>query len=245
MLRLNFLIAVLPALGLLLWFRRKDQQRPEPQGLVTRVVLWGVASTVPAVLIETLVVHALGSPVAQAQGGFLMAFGVAGATEETLKLAVVLLYVWRKPAFDEVMDGIVYTAAASLGFAVLENLFYSLGNPVVGAVRAFSAVPMHAVMSGIMGYFVGRAKVGAAAPGRWVAGGLFCAVLIHGSYDWAVLSHGVFGFGKGSAILGLLEGIAILLISIAILFRLIRRALALDEGGVVDALPVAPELPGA
>jgi RsiW-degrading membrane proteinase PrsW (M82 family) len=244
-LRLNFLIAVLPALGLLLWFRRKDQQRPEPQGLVTRVVLWGVASTVPAVLIEAMLLRGMGSHLAQGQGGFLTAFGVAGATEESLKLCVVLLYVWRKPAFDEVMDGIVYTAAASLGFAVLENLLYSIGDPMVGAVRAFTAVPMHAAMSGIMGYFVGRAKVGVAAPGRWVASGLLCAVLIHGSYDWAVLSHGVFGFGKGSAVLGLVEGIGILLVSIAILFRLIRRALALDEGGVVDALPVALGPPGA
>jgi len=238
-LRLNFLIAVLPALGLLMWFQRKDQQRPEPQGLVTRVVLWGVASTVPAMLIEALLSRGMGPHLAQRQGGFLTAFGVAAATEESLKLCVILLYVWRKPAFDEVMDGILYTAAVSLGFAVLENLLYSIGDPMVGAVRAFTAVPMHAVMSGIMGYFVGRAKVGVAAPARWVAFGLFCAVLIHGCYDWAVLSHGVFGFGKGSAILGLLEGIGILLISIAVLFRLIRRALALDQGGVVEAIPVA------
>lgn len=243
-LRLNFLIAVLPALALLAWFRRQDQRRPEPQALITRVVLWGVAITLPAGLLEGVAGRMLGPRWTQAQGSFLTAFLLAAVIEESLKLSVVLLYVWRKPVFDEVMDGILYTAAASLGFAVLENVLYSFGDPVVGLVRAVTAVPMHAVMSGIMGYFVGRAKQGRGAIVPTVAVGLLFAVLIHGTYDWAALSGGTFGFGAGWPLLGLAEAVGVLLVSFSVLRRLMRRALELDAEPVVEARPVqgGPEL---
>ena len=50
------------------------------------------------------------------KGEAINAFVVAALTEETVKLLVVLVYLRRKPHFDEVMDGILYAAAASLGF---------------------------------------------------------------------------------------------------------------------------------
>ncbi len=229
-----------PALLLLWMLVRWDAKRPEPPGSVTRVVLLGVATCIPAGVIE-LVEKAVLGDVVDVQGKFLDAFFIAALTEETLKLLVVLLYLWKKPHFDEVMDGILYTAAASLGFAMLENVLYVGNNVGTGVLRAFTAVPLHATASGMMGYCVGRAKFSPGASTLWVLGGLGVAVGVHGTYDWAVMSEGVFGFGEGSPLLALLEVVVIVIVCSAALYGLSRHALALD-----DALlgPHSRPLPG-
>ena len=87
---------------------------------------------------------------------------MAGLVEEYLKLTVVRLTAYRAPAFDEVMDGVVYTVVAGMGFACLENVLYVMGGSLATAlVRAFTAVPLHAVASGLMGYSLGRARFAA------------------------------------------------------------------------------------
>jgi len=245
MLRLNIAIAVAPALFLLWLFKKWDEKRPEPPGAVRNCVLFGVATCVPAIVIELAESSLLGD-LAKEQGQFLNAFFIAALTEEALKLAVVLIFLWRKPYFDEVMDGILYTAAASLGFALIENILYSATNPVTGLVRAFTAVPLHAVASGIMGYFVGRAKF-AKGGGTfvWLIFGLMAAVTIHGMYDWILMSQGGFGFMEPNtaiqfSILGIIAICAI------VLYALVRHALQLDDELLGShARPLQPAQPAA
>src|SRR6476620_2883171 len=114
--RVLIAIAVFPALGLLWLFKKWAEKRPEPPGAVRNIMLLGVASCIPAAIIEMLVGGVLGKGVVTAQGSFVEAFGIAAFTEELLKLLVVMAFVWRKPHFNEVMDGILYLAASSLGF---------------------------------------------------------------------------------------------------------------------------------
>ena len=51
---------------------------------------------------------------------------IVGPVEETSKFLAIRLAVYRSLHFEEPMDGLVYGAAASLGFASLENLIYVL-----------------------------------------------------------------------------------------------------------------------
>ena len=73
----------------------------------------------------------------------------AAFVEEFFKFCVIVFYCTRKTAFDEPMDGLIYGAAASLGFAAYENIgyvlyFYKEPSFELAMVRAFSAVPcMH------------------------------------------------------------------------------------------------------
>lgn len=221
-------VAIAPALLLLWYFVRLDGKRPEPPGSVRNVVLLGVASCIPAGLLELAISAALGD-VTHAGGRFLDAFLVAAVTEETLKLACVLLYLWKKPHFDEVFDGIVYTAAASLGFALLENVLYAGGNLRIGLLRAFTAVPMHALASGLMGYFVGRGRFARDGAVRWILGGLAIAVATHGLYDWALMSEGRFGASVDQPPLGLLVVPVILVGSALFLRKAVRHAHLLDD----------------
>jgi hypothetical protein len=95
----------------------------------------------------------------------------------------------RHKEFDEPMDGVVYGAIASLGFATLENTLYVTQGGVGQAVlRALSAVPGHACMGAIMGYYVGQAKFTPAKRTSLLAKAYFIPMLLHGAYDAPLMS---------------------------------------------------------
>ncbi len=235
-------VAVLPALGLIWLFRRWDKKRPEPPGMIRNAMIFGAISCIPAALIEILLMGVLGDRVVHAQGGFVNGVVVAAMTEEAMKLAVVLLFFYRRAEFNETMDGILYTAAASLGFALLENVLYAGGNLIVGLARAISAVPLHATCSGLMGYYIGAAKMRGNAGPR-IALGYLIAVAIHGVYDWAVFSGGRYGFGPPEPLLGF--GQAVLIVAVAAVFLrfAVKKALAEDDSLLgPHSRPLAPRV---
>jgi RsiW-degrading membrane proteinase PrsW (M82 family) len=88
------------------------------------------------------------------------------------------------------MDGIVYGAAVSLGFAAMENTVYVLDTGMDQAVaRAVTAIPAHASFGAIMGYFVGRAIYHShrSAAGSLLLGFL-CPVGLHTFYNFPLLA---------------------------------------------------------
>ncbi len=222
-------LAILPALLLLWLFKKWDEKRPEPPGAIRNVVLLGMASCIPAAIIENILMAVMGKDLVNAQGGMVNGLVVAATTEESMKLLVVMLFVWKKPHFNEVMDGILYVAAASLGFALLENILYSAGNIFTGLLRAFTAVPLHAVGSGIMGYFVGRAKMGKGGTFPMILIGLGCAIVIHGVYDWSIFSGGFYGFAEPNQLIALGEALGIVIVCGIILRVLVKQALKMDD----------------
>lgn len=98
------------------------------------------------------------------------------------------------------MDGIVYGAVSAIGFATVENVSYvSTGGAGLGLLRAFTAVPMHAFMGAISGYFVGRQILNHRilrkdptnpVDDSWFPAfcGIGAAMLLHGFYDFPVLA---------------------------------------------------------
>jgi len=87
------------------------------------------------------------------------AAGLIGLIEESAKFAALYVGIYRHAQFDEIIDGILYAVAASLGFATLENIAYVLeGGTVVGVLRAALSVPGHAFFGAVMGFYVGLAK---------------------------------------------------------------------------------------
>ena len=81
--------------------------------------------------------------------------------EEALKFSVLYYVVYKMKDFNEPIDGIVYGVTVSLGFATLENIYYvflvGYEDPLaVAYLRAFSAIPGHALDGVFMGYFFMR-----------------------------------------------------------------------------------------
>ncbi len=175
--------ALIPALGLVYFFYKRDKLR-EPRSVLIKTFLLGMAIVGPLIplgmfteLLGSVVTHPLASAA-------FVAFVGAAIPEEVLKYLVLTRWCVKHPAFDEPMDGIVYGATASLGFAGLENVMYVAANGYGTAIaRALTAVPAHACFGAIMGYYVGMAEMGGKPKTyRWI--GLFFAVLLHGFYDF-------------------------------------------------------------
>lgn len=180
------LLGAAPALVAMAVFDRMDRKRPEPRSTLRRVALAGSISALPVILVGELL--KLVGPTTGYAAALWMSFMIAALPEEAAKLGSVFLMAWRRPEFDERMDGIVYGARAGLGFALVENVAYLLLLPhslseyiTVYIGRAVLAVPGHAIWGGIAGYYAARRRFDGRGPG-WV-GGFMIAVLLHGAYD--------------------------------------------------------------
>ncbi|MCH9681606.1 MAG: PrsW family intramembrane metalloprotease [Deltaproteobacteria bacterium] len=180
------ILGAAPALIAMAVIDRMDAKRPEPRSTLRRVALAGSISALPVILVGELL--KLMGPGVGYSGALYMSFVIAALPEEAAKLASVYLMAWRRPEFDERMDGIVYGARAGLGFALVENVAYLLLLPhslsqyfTVYIGRAILAVPGHAIWGGLAGYFAARRRFDGRGPGWW--GGLAIAVAMHGLYD--------------------------------------------------------------
>ena len=175
--------AIVPSL-LLLWFFHSRDVYPEPAPVIWATFSLGVTTVVPVLVVDAAIVRWLGHPASPYADGFGQGFLVAAIPEEFFKFLVVVLYCSRHREFDEPMDGIVYGSVASLGFATLENILYVSEHGIgIAFVRAVSAVPGHAFMGALMGYFVGQAKFNPARGASLLVRGYLTAMVLHGLYD--------------------------------------------------------------
>ena len=151
--------ALLPAILLLLYIWKKDQQ-PEPTSWLVKAVLLGVAICIPISIVEMGIESILfgpgGSPT-NLTGTTAMAFLVAALPEESFKLLALWLVLRRNPYFDEHFDGIIYAVCIGLGFAAVENVLYVFKEEenwmAVAVSRSLLAVPGHYAFAVLMGYY--------------------------------------------------------------------------------------------
>ncbi len=219
--------AALPSILLVAFFYRMDRKRPEPRGLIARSVLLGFLAVLPAIIIEAVLLRILPAAGRFAEAA-IKGFVVAGLVEEGVKFAFVKAWLYARKEFDEAADGIVYTVCVSLGFALVENVMFALVAPGSVLIRAFTAVPMHAAASGLMGYYIGVSKTGtrdtrntrdARDARNRLALGLALAVGVHGLYDF-------FAFSGGSLAYLVFPVTAV---SFAAVIALFGRARAMDD----------------
>ncbi|HXF82025.1 MAG TPA: PrsW family glutamic-type intramembrane protease [bacterium] len=182
-------LAIAPGVFWLWYFLRRDRLRPEPRHLVGRVFALGAAAAVAAGGLEagTFALRPL-----EISAPFLpssvVAATIVGLIEEAVKLAALYVGIFRHVQFDEVIDGIIYAVAASLGFATVENVAYVLqGGVGVGLLRALLSVPGHAFFGAVMGFYVGVARF-APRPWPWLGVALLAAAASHAAYDAAVFT---------------------------------------------------------
>lgn len=132
--------------------------------------------------------------------------------EELLK-SLILIYLVTRADFNYVVDGALYGFGAGIGFAMLENIEYVMGNVeialLVAVARVFSTNLMHATGSGLIGTALAYRRGEASLRGAWaaaavVAGGYVLAIVVHaafntmasaGVYLALVIAYGVLGAG--------------------------------------------------
>ena len=153
--------AVIPAVFLLVHVYRADKLEKEPAPLLISLVLYGIAATFIALLLERFGGWLLGRyfPENSTPYNVLMYFGVVAFSEEGAKYFLLKRRTWNSAAFNCQFDGVVYAVFVSLGFALWENISYVLMYGLSTAlVRAVTAVPGHACFGVFMGVWYGLAK---------------------------------------------------------------------------------------
>jgi RsiW-degrading membrane proteinase PrsW (M82 family) len=185
-LALKIIWSLLPGVFWLVWVLRQDRYEHEPLRQVSRVFVFGMLITIPAVGVE-----AAGNLLWEYRGPSLLhsalaSYLVIGPAEEFFKFFVAYRVMFHHVEFNEPMDGIVYASTAALGFATVENIGYvlSLGADA-NLTRWLTAVPGHFLMASLYGYAMGLVYDGRA--GRSVlAAGVGLAALAHGTYNFSI-----------------------------------------------------------
>ncbi|MCS7077334.1 MAG: PrsW family glutamic-type intramembrane protease [Bacteroidia bacterium] len=152
---------------------------------------------------------------------FLHAFIEVALVEELAKYLVLRGYSYKRKAFNEPFDGIVYSVMVSMGFAGLENIFYSMQGIGTAILRAFTAVPAHATFAVAMGYYVGLAKFNPEKSVLYQFVGVVLAVIFHGFYDFFLMSNEQIGMAMGAFVT--------LIVGIVLSLKAIKRHRAIKE----------------
>jgi len=224
----GLVLALVPAAIWMTAFYRLDRFEPEPKHYVLGVFVLGAvlaeAIAHPIIydffqvrlwLYESTLTHILGSIL------------VIGMVQEFLKYAAVRYTVFQTAEFDEQVDGIIYGAAAGLGFATMLNIRYVVENDGValgvGVIQIAVTALAHASFSGVMGYFMGRAKFESMGP-FWLPMGLLLVATLNGLVSYMLRQLPLLGGGFGfNAWYGLVGAAIVAGVTFFALFTLIRR----------------------
>lgn len=193
-----------PSIIWLLFFLRKDKL-PESKRMILKIFFFGMLSTVPTALIELGFFEKVGGlnlpPLLFA---ILYAFLGIGFVEEMLKYLVVKKMVLNHHEFDEPVDMMLYMIIAALGFAALENLLILLPMSAnfqffevafVSIFRFIGATFLHALCSGLLGYYLALSFFQTENKIKLAVKGIFWATLLHGLYDFSIMKvEGSFKF---------------------------------------------------
>ncbi len=186
-------VALAPVIVLLIYVYKRDKYEKEPKRLLAKAFIFGIVSVIPVYFIETALTnywHAkYALPNMPLNTAAYDAFVVAAFTEEFFKILVFFIFIWNNKNFNEKFDGIIYAVFISMGFAATENLMYVLGSGfTTGLIRAFTAVPAHAIFAVTSGYFLAFAKFKPSGKIFYLFLALAVPVLLHGIYDFILLS---------------------------------------------------------
>jgi len=187
------IIAVIPGIALALGLYLTDRYDREPVRLLVKLFLFGILSAIPTIFAERFLsrLDFLPGLLSVAWTSFI----VAGFTEEFFKRAVVMVVAYRHNAFNEKLDGIIYCAFASLGFATIENIMYVVtgydADPYIGLYRGLLSVPAHMLFAVTMGYYLSLARFSPdnQCQARYLSLSLFMPILYHGIFDFILMAR--------------------------------------------------------
>lgn len=208
-------LAILPGILICLFIYRMDKYEKESPTHLYLTFSLGMLITVPVLKLEEWTYYSGLDVTNEIWLALFSSFVIVALSEELIKYAALLLYPFRRPFFNEPIDGIVYAVMIAMGFATLENILYAYQFGIETVIlRAFTAVPAHAAFAVMMGYFVGRAKFYPGRRPRYLLTALGLPVVVHGIYDFFILQEAYDWL--------ILVAVPILALSIYFAWRMIR-----------------------
>ena len=117
---------ILPPLVWLWFWLKEDTRRPEPRKLLVLSFFAGALSVLFVVPFQAAAQYIF-SP-------NLVLLLVWATIEEVTKYAVAFLIDFRKKAYDEPIDAMIYLITVALGFAAFENVLFLIKSMVAGGL---------------------------------------------------------------------------------------------------------------
>ncbi len=221
-------LAMAPGIAICLFIYFKDKYNREPLGLLILSFFMGVLSIIPAVIIQL----ALTKPVEKLMGNDILytavfSYLIVALSEEGSKFLALRLLPFRRKAFDDPFDGIVYAVVVSMGFATLENIMYVTDHGIgTGILRMFLSVPAHATFGVLMGYHLGLAKFDPANKRIHLVLAIFWPVLFHGTFDFFLFVGNTWMHFAGAVIS--------FIVAVKLSLKLIRRKQSMSQAHFVN-----------
>jgi protease PrsW len=192
-------VAFIPAMFYLLPLVWLDRYDPEPAWLLALAFAWGA---LVAVIVSFVVNTVLGSIFGPAFGAVIS----APVFEEGSKgVGLLILLVFFRKYFDDILDGIVFAGVIALGFATVENVLYygrgiaeggSGGLLVLFIVRGIFSPFAHVTFTAMTGIGCGISRESHNMVVRLLMPvlGYGCAVLLHAIWNGTAVIGGFQGF---------------------------------------------------
>jgi RsiW-degrading membrane proteinase PrsW (M82 family) len=241
-------IAFVPALLYVLPLMWLDRYDPEPLWLLALAFAWGALI---AVLVSFVLNTGIGIGVAVAVGGRegAMLGDIVGAVvsaplvEEGSKgVGLLLLLIFFRRYFDDILDGIVFAGVIALGFATVENVLYygrAIGMGGIPALiflfflRGILSPFAHVTFTSMTGIGCGIARESHNMFVRIVMPviGYFGAVALHAFWNGMAVFFGFEGFVAGYLLLEIPFFLLFVIFAFLIMWRqnkILKEMLAID-----------------
>lgn len=188
------LFTFLPPILWLIFYLREDK-KPEPKYLLVLTFFGGIIAAFIAIFLELIAAKFMPEfSLHTATDNTFYFFLVIALIEEVMKYAAVRFLIISRSDFDEPVDAMIYMMTSALGFAAIENALFLvplfnhsiLSGVELTANRFLGANLLHALSSGIVGFFLARAFF---SPHRhhFIAIGVVLATILHAAFNYLII----------------------------------------------------------
>ena len=203
-------VAFIPAMFYILPLIWLDRYDPEPMWLLALAFAWGaLVAIIASFLINTAIGIGVSIGVSPEAGQIAGAVVSAPIFEEATKgIGVLVLLIFFRRYFDDILDGIVFAGVIALGFATVENVLYygrAFGGAGVGGLailffmRGILSPFAHVTFTAMTGIGCGISRESHNTIVRIIAPvfGYCCAVFLHAFWNGMAVLFGLEGFILG------------------------------------------------
>ena len=190
-------LTIAPSFFIIFYLINSDRF-PEPKEKIIKSFLWGIAIIFPAAIANNLLINNWNA--LNISHSISHSFLSAAPVEEGLKFLILTSVIAKFKDYDDAVDGIVYCVCLSQGFAALENIYYVFSlygaSYEIALLRAFSAVPAHAMFGAIMGIFYSSHLLAKNKEDKrmFLILSILVPFLLHGFYNYFMYSMPILGF---------------------------------------------------
>ena len=215
---LAFLGGIIPSL-LWLWFWLKEEENPEPAGLLTVLFIMGMLAVIVVLPIEKLIQISISTQAAR--------LSLWAGAEEILKYLAVLVILYKTNSAKKPIDWPIYFITAALGFAALENALFlikpiSISGATVslltGQLRFLGSTLLHTISSGTIGIAMGISfYMRPLSKKMFLLLGFIIAISLHTAFNFFIIRN------DGNDFLKVFAFLWVVTIIVMLLFEKVRR----------------------